>query len=88
MELKIVYDATHEVWFAFDGEDENNSTAIGQGQTPENACSDFWYQRRGDAATLAEEFGGWVLRQGCHAVHCVSKAEALKTANKLNWNIL
>lgn len=88
MELKITYDATHEVWFAFDGPTENDSHAIGQGSTPENACTDFWYQRRGDAATLTEEHGGWVLRQGCHAVHCLNKAEALKTANKLNWNIL
>ena len=44
--LHVEYDAILEVWFAYDGDTRENSRALGQGNTPEDARDDFWAQVR------------------------------------------
>ena len=75
--------------FAFDGETENNSQFIGQGSSPEDACSDYWYQAHGDVAELwyDEESEQWYLYQGSYRVSFDTKAEAVDYANRHEWQI-
>lgn len=87
--LKTEYDATNEVWFAYD-ENREEGRAIGQGDTPEAACTDYWYQVRGDAADLFhdDESNSWYLSQGCwRIVFGENKQEALDFANANDWQI-
>jgi hypothetical protein len=84
------YDATDEVWFAYEGATETDSRHIGQGETPEAACSDYWYQVKGDAADLFHdgESDCWYLSQGYWRVAFSSnKQEALDFANANEWQI-
>ena len=43
-DLTIAYDATMEVWLAWDGPTQDSSTKLGEGRTPEGAALDFWWQ--------------------------------------------
>lgn len=89
MTLTIYYDATNECWFAYSGETENDSRWIGQGSTPEAACSDYWYQAHGDVAELVydEDHECWLLYQGCYRVSFGSKEAAVEYANRHEWQI-
>jgi hypothetical protein len=83
------YDATNEVWFAYDNPVESESSRIGQGSSPEDACSDFWYQVHGDVAELGydEDTEHWGLWQGCYRVAFQTKEEAITYANSREWQI-
>jgi hypothetical protein len=84
------YDATDEVWFAYDNPIESESTHIGQGDTQEAACTDYWYQVKGDAADLFhdDESDSWYLSQGCwRVVFGGNKQEALDFADANEWQI-
>jgi len=88
--LKTEYDATLEVWFAYDGDTRDNSRALGQGTTPEDARSDFWYQVNGEAADLyyQDETECWVLRQGpWHGLTFDSKEAAIAYADNHEWQV-
>lgn len=89
MKLTIQYDIAHKVWFAFDGEDENEACFIGQGSTPEAACSDYWYLAYGSSADLThdEETGWWKLSQKDKSILFTTQQEALDYAHKHNWQI-
>lgn len=87
MKLTIKFDATHDCWFAYDG-DENTSNWIGQGSTAENACSDYWYQAHGDSAELIQtDDDCWSLVQGSWRVEFSSKQAAVDFANANDWQI-
>lgn len=90
IKLNITFNATDDVWYAYDGATENDSRHIGQGITPEAASADYWYQRKGDAAELShdEEGGWWVLEQGCHKRLFVSREAALKYCAEHDWQIV
>lgn len=83
------YDATNEVWFAYDNPVESESSRIGQGDSPEDACADYWYQVHKDVAELVydDDYECWLLYQGCWRVQFSSKAEAINHANANEWQI-
>lgn len=83
------YDATNELWFAYDNPVENESSRIGQGSSPEDACCDFWYQVHGDVAELGydEDTEHWGLWQGCYRAAFPTKEEAIAYANSREWQI-
>jgi hypothetical protein len=83
------YDATNELWFAYDNPVERESSRIGQGSSPEDACSDFWYQVHGDVAELGydEDTEHWGLWQGCYRAAFPTKEEAIAYANSREWQI-
>ena len=89
MKLTVKYDLTHDVWFAHDGESENDSRWIGQGSNPEAACSDYWYQAHGSAAELVHNVDDdcWSLEQGSWRVHFSTKKEAVDFANANDWQV-
>ena len=88
MKLTIKFDATHNVWFAHDGETENTSRYIGEGSNPEAACSDYWYQAHGDSAELVQTDDNiWSLVQGSWKVNFDSKQDAVDYANARDWQI-
>lgn len=82
------YDATNEVWFAYD-EAREDGRAIGQGWNPESASSDYWYQARGSAAELVHDVDRdcWKLEEGCYSVDFDTKREAVAFANANDWQI-
>ena len=89
IKLTIKYDATDEVWYAHEGATENDSRRIGQGNSPEDACSDYWYQVNGDVAELAydEDTEQWGLWQGSYRIAFPTKEEAVAYANAHEWQI-
>lgn len=89
IKLTIKYDTNDEVWYAHEGATENDSRRIGQGRTPEDACSDFWYQINGDVAELGydEDTEQWGLWQGCYRIAFATKEEAVEYANAREWQI-
>lgn len=89
IKLTIKFDATDDVWYAYDGATENDSRRIGQGQNPEDACSDYWYQVHGDVAELAydDDCECWLLYQGSYRVQFTSKEAAVEYANRHEWQI-
>lgn len=88
MKLTIKFDATNDIWFAFDGADEAASSYLGQGSTPENACSDYWYQAHGDSAELVRtDDDCWALCQGSWQIEFLSKQAAVDWANANNWQV-
>jgi hypothetical protein len=89
IKLTIRFDATDDVWYAFDGATENESRHIGQGTSPEAACTDYWYQAHGDAAELSydEEAECWLLHQGCYRAEFQTKQAAVDYANANEWQI-
>lgn len=85
--LTTYYDDTDQVWYAFEGEKQDDSRAIGQGTTPEDAKADFWYQINGDAANLhySDDLEGWCLEQGDHGIVFTSKEAAIAYADAHEW---
>jgi len=89
IKLTIKYDATDEVWYAYSGENQDDSRCVGQGNSPEDACADYWYQAHGDVAELHhdDESGCWSLYQDAYRVSFDTKEEALEYANRHEWQI-
>ena len=88
IKLTIKFDATDDVWYAYDGTTENDSRRIGQGNTPEDACSDYWYQAHGDSAELIRtDDDCWSLAQGSWVREFTSKQAAVDYANANEWQI-
>ena len=87
--LTTYYSDTDQVWFAYEGDTQDNSRALGQGTTPENARADFWYQVNGEAADLYydENAGWWYLRQGYNAIGFGSEAAAIAYADNHEWQV-
>ena len=90
MKLTIKYDATHEVWFAHGGDTEADSNWIGQGNTAEDACADYWYQASGKAVDLShdDDSGCWVLSYGCTQREFKTREAAIQWAESANWQII
>jgi hypothetical protein len=89
IKLTIKYDATDEVWYAYNGEAQDDSRWVGQGTSPEDACADFWYQAHGDVAELGydEDTEQWGLWQGSYRIAFPTKEEAVAYANAHEWQI-
>lgn len=87
--LTTYYDFADQVCYAFEGDREEDSRAIGQGTTPEDAKADFWYQINGEAADLSydEESGWWYLRQGYHAIGFGTREAAIAYADNHEWQV-
>ena len=83
------YDATDAVWYAYDNPVESESTRIGEGQSPEDACADYWYQVHGDVAELFhnEEGDCWSLYHNGWWRDFASKQAAVDYANANEWQI-
>jgi hypothetical protein len=83
------YDATNELWFAYDNPVESESSRIGQGPSPEDACCDYWYQVHGSVAKLEHSDAAdcWVLCQGSYKLEFASKEAAVKHANAREWQV-
>lgn len=89
IKLTIKFNATDDVWYAYDGATENDSRHIGQGCNPEAACSDYWYQAHGSAAELIHDADNdrWLLEQGSWRVVFDTKQDAVNFANAREWQI-
>lgn len=89
IKLTIKFDATDDVWYAYDGATENDSRRIGQGNTAEDACSDYWYRAHGSAAELIHDADNdrWLLEQGSWRVVFDTKQDAVNFANAREWQI-
>lgn len=88
IKLTIKYDATHELWFTHSGETEDDSRWIGQGRTPEDACSDYWWQAHKSVAELVSgDDGCWKLEQDSWSIEFSSKQEAVDYANAHEWQV-
>lgn len=83
------YDATDAVWYAYDNPVESESTRVGEGHSPEDACADYWYQVHGDVAELVydDDYECWLLYQGCLVQDFASKQAAVDYANANEWQI-
>lgn len=90
MKLTIAYDTTDTVWYAYEGPTQDGSRFIGQGQSAEDACSDYWYQAAGKSAHLTHdaENGWWVLSQDFLSRHFPSEEAAITYADEHNWQII
>lgn len=89
MKLTTEYDVNDAVWYAYD-EAREEGRAIGQGSTPDAACSDYWYQVRGDAAEISEcpETLWWIVRQGQRTRYFLTRRIALEYVDKHDWQIV
>ena len=88
IKLTIKFNATDDVWYAFDGATENDSRRIGQGNSPEDACSDYWYQAHGSSAELTRtDDDCWSLVQGSWKIDFDTKQDAVNFANAREWQI-
>ena len=87
--LHTEYDAIAEVWFAYDGDTRENSRALGQGTTPEDARADFWHQVNGEAAELCYYNGleSWCLVQNSWFRTFASKEDAIAYADAHEWQV-
>ena len=45
MKLSIHFDATDNVWYAYEGDRPEDSSWVGEGPTPNDATSDFYWQK-------------------------------------------
>ena len=83
------YDDTDAVWYAYDNPVEGESLRIGQGESPEDACADYWYQVHGDVAELVynDDVECWLLYQGCWVRDFANKQAAVDYANANEWQI-
>ena len=85
--LTTYYDFADQVCYAFEGDREEDSRAIGQGTTPEDARADFWYQVNGSAAELyySGAKGGWCLEQDSWFRCFDSREAAIAYADNHEW---
>lgn len=85
--LTTYYDDTDQVWYAYEGNAQDDSRALGQGTTPEAARADFWYQVNGDAAELYYSGGlkGWCLEQDGWFRCFADKEAAIAYADTHEW---
>ena len=89
MKLITKYNDTDAIWYAYDNPVEAESSRIGEGQSPEDACADYWFRVHGDVAELYynDESECWALYQGCTRIAFSSKQNAIDYANENEWQI-
>ena len=80
--LTVEFDATWGCWIVYEGSTPENSHAIGEGSTRENAIADYWHSRHdGKTASLLEPYDNgtdqWALHDGTYVVRFDTREEAV-----------
>lgn len=80
--LKTEFHPDWKCWIAYEGRSPEDSRAIGEGFTRENAIADYWYSRHdGKTAFLLEPYDSgdarWALHDGTYVVRFDTRAEAV-----------
>ena len=81
-DLTVQFDTGYNCWIAFEGPTPEDSHAIGEGFTRENAIADYWYSRHdGKTAHVLEPYDNgtdkWALHDGTYVAYFDTRAEAV-----------
>jgi hypothetical protein len=90
MTVTTEFEAIHACWFAYEGTTDT-AQWIGQGQTREDALTDYWAQRHPDGKALsyvpAGPDGWHTLTDGTHSRLFQTREAALEYADLNQWRL-
>lgn len=84
--LKTEVHPDWKCWIAYDGATPEDSNAIGEGSTRENAIADFWFSRhKGKTGSIVEPISSdsrWLLSDGNWGRYFDTREEAVAFAEE------
>ena len=88
--LTVRFDAIWNCWIAYEGTSPEESHAVGEGSTREDAIADYWHSRHdGKAASILSPYDAgndrWTLTDGTYVARFDTREDAVAYAEAAQY---